>query len=208
MMMKSDNNLIPLVDALYIPLAFYIISTAGKMSSWFQVVLLILLFLLAQSEYSFTRESYKNYTIPIYISDLFTLFLYIFSLSKLQKETKHWLMYNHDFWFIFSFLWLMYAIWNFLMFSYSTIESQKNELFKWSIRMILFFVISTICSLLLSYLLDNEEKFIEIMTNDYYMVSIMVIHFLLVSLIISTLLMWLFGLSEILKNNHPQKENI
>lgn len=161
---NSGNRLIPLAELTFMPMVFYVLTQWDKIHTWQGIALWFMIFALVQNEYLSVRGSFPKYNPWLYLLDLSSLFIYVVGLEKLTTNDPV-IGYDPKFWVVLSLLWLGYALWDFLMVPHEEDPQKKEQLKRWGITMILFFVITLLCGIGLSSVvaeqtLPNSNKYI------------------------------------------------
>ncbi len=147
--MTKGDPLTKSVDMLFTLATFYALIQFPHLVTWQSKVLWVGLFLLILNEQISVRASYDVYNILIYSLDLVSLFLYVIAIHFLEV-TDSQLGYNPSFWIPVGILWLSYAIWDLLMMPFADKQAKIN-LRKWAINMIIAFVATMMCYLLIIF---------------------------------------------------------
>lgn len=144
----SNNNkqsqLFSLVELLYVPMAFYVLVQFDKIDSPLQCGLWLVIFALVQNEYLSIKESGPKYNIWLYLSDIISLFVYLFALKAIFMPQAG-IGYNPWFWIHLSILWLSYAVWDWIMIYHEQNPNNKDDLRRWRSGMVVCFFITILC---------------------------------------------------------------
>lgn len=140
--MKKNDPLTKAVDMLFTIALFYALVQWVYLESWQSKALWVSLILIILNEQVSVRASYDVYNIFIYMLDLVSLFLYIIALKALLADNPIF-GYEPSFWIAVGFLWLFYAIWDYVMMPFADDNAKKN-LRKWAANMIFAFILTLI----------------------------------------------------------------
>lgn len=146
---RRTHLLTGIADILFVPMLFHILTQWDKMTSWAARLLWFGLFILVKNELMSVRDSYRCYSVPLYLLDVLSLLIYLFAVQALTKSVP---LYGYDpaFWFCLSALWGSYSIWDIVMFNRESDVSYKEKLKLWSIYMAVACVMTFACALLLT----------------------------------------------------------
>ncbi len=154
---KSNTQLINMVDILWVPLTFYVLTQWSEQDSWQEHVGLLLVFFLVQVEYLSIKQSYYAYNLKFYILDFVSFGIYFSALAILTSGSTSEIGYNPNFWGFISFLWLGHSFWDFEMRHQKTDADGRALLKWWGIKMAVFFVVGITCFIGLRYMLGNPS---------------------------------------------------
>ena len=152
--MSSDDQqktqlLSSIADLLFVPMLFYILTQWEKLPTWPARLLWFGLFILIKNELMSVRDSYRCYSLVLYLLDFSSILIYLFAIQALTKPVA---LYGYDpvFWFFLSALWAAYSIWDIVMFNKETDLTYKSKLKVWAIYMAAASAMTFTSALLLS----------------------------------------------------------
>lgn len=180
-----ENRLIKLAELLFMPMVFYILTQWDKVQTWQGKVLWFLVFILVQNECLSVKDSYRKYSVWLYLCDFLSLFMYLFALKALTKSNPA-IGYDPKFWIYLSVLWLGYAFWDFIMSSREEDQQTKEKLKLWGKLMILAFVVTMVCGLGLSIAIAQPES----LSNKTIMSFLYICQFIPLCFILWSLYCW------------------
>ena len=145
---EKQSHLFLLVELLFMPMTFYVLSQFDKITTWKQGLLWCVIFALIQNEYVSIKDSSPKYNIFLYLLDLLSLFVYLFALRSIFKFEEI-IGYDPLFWVYLSVLWLSYGIWDWIMVFHEKDPPKKDDYKRWRNGMIICFLITILCGLAL-----------------------------------------------------------
>jgi len=148
-MSKHNNPLTKTVDMLFTLALFYLLIHWPQLSLWQSKVLYVSLFLIVLNEQVSVRASYDVYNTITYFLDLVSIYIYVVALDALMVVDLKF-GYAPKFWIYIGFLWLFYAVWDYVMIPFADEEAKKN-LRKWGLYMISAFFVTILSYLVISY---------------------------------------------------------
>ena len=157
--MSDEHPLTRGVDFLFILAIFYALIQSTQLHSWQGLILWLALFLIILNEQLSVRSSYDVYNGPIYALDLFSLFLYVSALYALTTPNNIY-GYSPTYWLAIAFLWVSYALWDFVVLKQAYDEGARKSLLRWSRYMLLCAPI-TLLSFLAIYWSESYVSFLS-----------------------------------------------
>lgn len=180
-MNNSSNPLTNAVDILFTLAIFYALVQWTSLATWQSKLLWIGLFLIIVNEQVSVRASYDVYNILIYILDLVSLLMYVIALHALTVIEPRY-GYDPTFWIAVAFIWLFYAIWDYVMMPFAD-KAAKRNLRKWATYMISAFIATIVCYIIIRF----APNFLQA-TSLFYVESIS--HIIAFGIIIWALYLW------------------
>lgn len=141
---EKQSPLFALVEMLYIPMSFYVLLQFDKIDSPLKGALWLVIFALVQNEYHSIKQSSPKYNLWLYLSDIMSLFVYLFALKAIFK-LQAILGYDPKFWIYLSFLWLSYGIWDWIMVYHEKDPQKRPQWRRWRNGMLVCFGITFLC---------------------------------------------------------------
>lgn len=137
-----------MADIMFVPMLFHILTQWDKLTTWPAKFLWFGLLLLVKNELITVKDSYRCYSLVLYLLDFTSLLLFLVSVQALTKAVPPF-GYDPQFWYFLSALWLFYAIWDVVMFHKETDVLYKGQLRMWTIYMAIASTMTFVCALLL-----------------------------------------------------------
>lgn len=151
---EKTRLLTSMADIMFVPMLFHILTQWDKLTTWPARFLWFGLLLLVKNELITVKDSYRCYSLVLYVLDFFSLLIFLFSVQALTKVVPPY-GYNPHFWYFLAALWFFYAVWDIVMFNKETEAAQKNRLKMWTIYMCIASTFTLISAILLGQI-DND----------------------------------------------------
>jgi len=145
---SEKNPLYTLVELLFMPMAFYVLTQLSKVDSLQKGVGWFIVFIMVQNEYFSIKDSSPKYNIRLYLSDIWSIFMYWFALNAVTKSNPV-IGYDPLFWIYLSGIWFGYAIWDWVMIYHEESSHKKEDYRRWRNNMFICFIITLLCGVAL-----------------------------------------------------------
>ena len=93
-----------LADMLYVPMLFYVLTQWEKIKTVPARLLWFGLFVLIKNELMSVRDSYRVYSVGLYLLDFGSLLTCLFGVDALTRDIKPF-RYDPEFWYFLAVLW-------------------------------------------------------------------------------------------------------
>lgn len=148
-----------LADMLYVPMLFYVLTQWEKIKTVPARLLWFGLFVLIKNELMSVRDSYRVYSVGLYLLDFGSLLTCLFAVDALTRDIKPF-RYDPEFWYFLAVLWALYATWDIMMFYKEEAPSYRKQLKVWTLYMVSASCMTLICAMVLQQvgtdLLDHK----------------------------------------------------
>jgi len=169
------------IDVLWTITIFYAFYQLNSLRGYWPILLGILTTLLLINEWFSVRATFDFYTGPMFIADIFDVFLYISIFSALKAPGVF--SYATNYWLGLSLIWFIYFAWDISVLPFTKDVGSAKSLKKWMYSMLFASVFTFISYLFYEYIDKNQ------LLESYYIYAL-VLQYINASIILIVLYAW------------------